>query len=331
MMVRRRYAQRGRRARPCRGRHRARRRLRARGRERPGELRRLGGSPAGRQRTSLVEARRPTARRRPRARGAPRASRRRRTCRPTARPEQIWSMRSSTPGPGRVEVHPRRGDALLVEALAGPVVRRLGRRAVGDRARRGHPEGHLEGASVGVVHAGRRATRGCRRTRSRSSPSEAPAARASATSRGCRTPPSAHTCLPSSRAAAAHSRTARELRPADAGHHPGRAHGARPDADLDDVGARPRSSARVPSAETTLPATTGTAGSSARTARSASSIRSWWPWAVSTTRQSTPASSSSAALAATSPLTPTAAAIRRPPVGVDRGLVERGAQRRRSG
>ena len=37
---------------------------------------------------------------------------------------------------------------------------------------------------------------------------EAPAARASATSRGWRTPPSAHTCLPSSRAAAAHSSTA---------------------------------------------------------------------------------------------------------------------------
>ena len=85
--------------------------------------------------------------------------------------------------------------------------------------------------------------------------------------------------------------------------------------------------ASVPSAETTLPATTGTRGSSARTARSASSIRSWWPWAVSTTRQSTPASSSSAALAATSPLTPIAAAIRRPPSRVDRRLVERGAQR----
>ena len=36
----------------------------------------------------------------------------------------------------------------------------------------------------------------------------APAASASATSRGCRTPPSAHTCLPSSRAASAHSSTA---------------------------------------------------------------------------------------------------------------------------
>ena len=90
-------------------------------------------------------------------------------------------------------------------------------------------------------------------------------------------------------------------------------------------------SARVPSAETTLPATTGTVGSRARTARSASSIRSWWPCAVSTTRQSTPASSSSAALAATSPLTPTAAAIRRPPVGVDGRRVERRAQRAGAG
>src|SRR6201999_3491825 len=37
---------------------------------------------------------------------------------------------------------------------------------------------------------------------------DAPAARASATSRGCRTPPSAQTCAPRSEAAAAHSRTA---------------------------------------------------------------------------------------------------------------------------
>src|SRR6058998_3092383 len=37
---------------------------------------------------------------------------------------------------------------------------------------------------------------------------EAPAASASATSRGWRTPPSAQTCLPSARAAAAHSSTA---------------------------------------------------------------------------------------------------------------------------
>ena len=67
-------------------------------------------------------------------------------------PEQISSIRSSTPGPERVEVHPRGGDALLVEALLRPVVRRLGGRPVGDRAGRRHPEGDLVGASVEVLH-----------------------------------------------------------------------------------------------------------------------------------------------------------------------------------
>ena len=52
---------------------------------------------------------------------------------------------------GRVEVHPRRGDALLVEALAGPVVRRLGGGPVGDRAGGGHAEGDLVGAAGGVL------------------------------------------------------------------------------------------------------------------------------------------------------------------------------------
>ena len=72
-------------------------------------------------------------------------------------------------------------------------------------------------------------------------------------------------------------------------------------------------SARVPSAETTLPAATGTLGRTERTAASASSMRCWCPCAVSTTSRSMPASSSSAALPATSPLTPIAAATRNRP------------------
>ena len=64
---------------------------------------------------------------------------------------------------------------------------------------------------------------------------DAPAASASATSRGCRTPPSAQTCAPSRRGRVGALEHGRELRAADAGHHPGGAHGARPDADLDDV------------------------------------------------------------------------------------------------
>ncbi len=67
---------------------------------------------------------------------------------------------------------------------------------------------------------------------------DAPAARAIATSRGCRIPPSAHTCLPYFLASAAHSRTAENCgRPTPVIMRvvhmaPG------PDADLDDVGAR---------------------------------------------------------------------------------------------
>ena len=139
---------------------------------------------------------------------------------------------------GRVEEHPRGGDALLEQRLAGPVVRRL-----------------LDGAV-----AARRAPRPCRRTpctAGRRRPAggrpgdsyvpanqepimtlDAPAASAIATSRGCRTPPSAQTCLPYFLASAAHSSTAENCGPADAGHHAGGAHRAGADADLDDVGAR---------------------------------------------------------------------------------------------
>ena len=70
----------------------------------------------------------------------------------------------------------------------------------------------------------------------------------------------------------------------------------------------------------------------ARTARSASTIRSWWPWAVSTTRQSTPASSSSRGLGRDVAVDadrggdPQAARRRR-----RAGRVERGAQRAGAG
>ncbi|CAM5485237.1 hypothetical protein STANM309S_04783 [Streptomyces tanashiensis] len=76
----------------------------------------------------------------------------------------------------------------------------------------------------------------------------------------------------------------------------------------------------TPSAATMLPATIGTCGSSARTVRIALIIDSWWPCAVSMTSVSTPASSSCLALPATSPLMPTAAAIRRWPFLSTAGL-----------
>jgi len=70
---------------------------------------------------------------------------------------------------------------------------------------------------------------------------------------------------------------------------------------------------RTPSAATMLPAAIGTRGSSARTVLRALIIDSWCPWAVSMTSVSTPASRSCLALPATSPLMPTAAAMRSRP------------------
>ncbi len=87
----------------------------------------------------------------------------------------------------------------------------------------------------------------------------APAASASATSRGCRTPPSAQTCAPSSRASRAHSRTALNCgRPTPVIIRvvhiaPG------PTPTLTMSAPAPTRSV-TPSAVTTLPAATGTAG-----------------------------------------------------------------------
>ena len=141
---------------------------------------------------------------------------------------------------------------------------------------------------------------------------EAPAASARATSRGWRTPPSAHTWAPSSRAAAAHSRTAENCgRPTPVCMRV--VHMAPGPTPTLMMSAPAATRSRTPSAVTTLPATTGTPGSSARTRSRARIIESWWPWAVSTTRVSAPASSSARARPSTSPLMPSAAPTRRRP------------------
>ncbi len=141
---------------------------------------------------------------------------------------------------------------------------------------------------------------------------DAPAARASATSRGWRTPPSAHTCAPRARAAAAHSATAENCgRPTPVAIRvvhiaPG------PTPTLTTSAPASRRST-VPAAVTTLPATTTASGAAARTARSALIVFSWWPCAVSTTSTSIPAATSSFVRVATSPFTPSAAATRSRP------------------
>ena len=228
-------------------------------------------------------------------------------------------MRSSTPGRAGSRYIRLDRDALLVEPLAGAVEGRVRRGAVlrppAPRPSRSSP------CSGGRrrPRAGRRATRRCRRTTSRSSPSSRPAARASATSRGCRTPPSAHTWPPSSAGLPGALEHRGELRAADAGHHPGGAHRAGADTDLDDVGARLDQVPGAVGGDHVAGHERAPAGRASRTARSASIIRSWWPCAVSRTRQSTPVSSSASAFASHVTVHAEAAAIAQPTGVVDGG------------
>ena len=235
-------------------------------------------------------------------------------------------------GAGRVEVHPRRTRCPPRRAPCGPgrtPTRSTVRLA--HRAGRGHPEGLLVGAAVGVLDAGRRATRGCRRTTSRSSPARRRRPGRARRRAGGALPRRPRRACPSSRAAAAHSSTAENCgRPTPViirvvHMAPG------PDADLDDVGAgldqvagalggdhvaghdrHRRVAARGPRA---APRASGPGGR-ARCRRRGSRRRR---------------RAASAALPATSPLTPTAAAIRSRPAASTAGRVERGAQRAGAG
>ena len=135
---------------------------------------------------------------------------------------------------------------------------------------------------------------------------EAPAARARATSRGSRTPPSAQTWAPTSRAAAAHSKTAENCgRPTPVCMRV--VHIAPGPTPTLMMSAPAAASSRTPSAVTILPAAMGSPKSSAFTLRSALSMLSWCPCAVSMTRTSAPACARARARPSTSPLMPTAA------------------------
>ena len=85
-----------------------------------------------------------------------------------AAPATIASIRSSTPGRCRVQVHPRGRDPLLEQRLAGPLERRVVRRAQPHRPGRRHAEALLVQPAAGVAErvAGRLVA--CRRTTSRS-------------------------------------------------------------------------------------------------------------------------------------------------------------------
>src|SRR6476469_9416330 len=112
---------------------------------------------------------------------------------------------------------------------------------------------------------------------------DAPAASAIATSRGWRTPPSAHTCLPYFFALAAHSREAETCgRPTPVIIRV--VHMAPGPTPTLMMSAPASMRSRTPSAATMLPATIGTCGSRPRTALIAAIIDSWWPCAVSDDR-----------------------------------------------
>src|SRR5690606_38457979 len=140
-------------------------------------------------------------------------------------------------GPARVEVHARGGDALLEQRLPGPVEGAVLGGAEADGARGGHAVVLLVLAAVGVGvgvagrlvgagepgadhHVGRAGRQGQRHVAGVADAAVGPDVLAELAGFG--------------RA----FQYGGELRPADPGHHPGGAHGAGPDADLDDVGAR---------------------------------------------------------------------------------------------
>ena len=221
-------------------------------------------------------------------------------------------MRSSTPGRVRVEHHPARTRCPPRRA---PCVR--------DRTSCRHWSGWPPRAPTpcrsspctavpGNRSAGHRATRRCRRTTTRPSPRRH-RRQGRARRRGdgaLRRRPTHARRAP--RPLSAHSSTAENCgRPTPViirvVHI---APGPTPTLRID---APASTRSRTPSAETMLPATTGTRGSSLRTASSASIMRSWCPWAVSSTSVSIPAASSASALAPTSPFTPMAAATRSRP------------------
>ena len=141
----------------------------------------------------------------------------------------------------------------------------------------------------------------------------APAASARATSRGWRTPPSAQTDFPSSRAATEHSSTAENCgRPTPVCMRV--VHMAPGPTPTFRMSAPAAIRSRQPSAVTTLPPTIRTvrpvsAAKASRTSRATASaeiIFSWWPCAVSMTITSAPPSRAARTFARMSPLMPTA-------------------------
>ena len=212
--------------------------------------------------------------------------------------------------PLRIEVHPGGRDALAEESLAGPLEGRVVRGP--ERGPRGPTPSRSSPCRSGrrCRDADRRATRTCPANHEPIITLDAPAASASATSRGCRTPPSAQTCLPSSRALVAHSRTAENCgRPTAVCIRV--VHMAPGPTPTFTMSAPAATRSLTPSAVTTLPGDDRHLRLRGRgPCVSTSSIRSWCPCAVSITSTSMPTSSRAFAFCSASPLIPMAAATR---------------------
>src|SRR3954471_3818325 len=133
-----------------------------------------------------------------------------------------------------IDVHARRGDALFEQLLAGPLERVLVAGAVLDGAVRGHAEALLVEPAVRVAHRIGRGLVGPGQPRAEHDAGGAggegqrDVARVAHPTVG----PDVATEAAGLGRALEHRR---ELRATDAGHHAGRAHGARADADLHDV------------------------------------------------------------------------------------------------
>ncbi len=141
------------------------------------------------------------------------------------------------PAARRVQPHPRRRDAFLEQRLAGPVERAVARGAGGHRAFGRHPVTLLERLVLTVAHQIARRLVGTREPRADHHVRRSRRQRQRHVAGMAHTSVGPHVAaeLPCCRSTFDHRG---ELRPADAGHHPGGAHRAGSDPDLDDRRAR---------------------------------------------------------------------------------------------
>ena len=134
-----------------------------------------------------------------------------------------------------IEVHPRGRDALFEQRLAGPVERAVGRGSRGDRTLGCHAVALLVRLVVAIVQQVTRGLVGAGEPGSDHDVRGAGGQRQRDVARVPHTAVGPHVAIEFSCCSRAFD-DGRELRATHAGHHPGGAHRARPDTDLDDGG-----------------------------------------------------------------------------------------------